>query len=433
MTTNDNHQVVSRQVIAVADPAELATVAAERVLARIAANSGHIAICLTGGSSPKRLYQLLATDAFRSQIPWDRVHWFIGDERLVPASDPLNNMAIARSAFLDQCAPASNIHPIPTETADPADPDRSAAADPDRGAALYQRELQSFYGADTLDHARPLFDLVLMGVGPDGHTASLFPEYPALDDTSHWVVGVPKANVEPFVPRITLTLPTLASCREMLFEVAGSDKRAILTRVLAGESLPANRARSTGDTVWLVDRAALPENFCGTEIPCTLVVMGVSGSGKSTIAEHLAARIGWRYVDGDLFHPPANVAKMSAGHPLSDEDRWPWLQAIADEIDRLSAAGSRAVVACSALKRSYRDILVHGREDVRIVYLDGTQDLIAKRLAARKGHFMPPGLLDSQFRTLEPPQPNERPITASIDAAVEDIIDDIVRQLDLNT
>ena len=170
----------------------------------------------------------------------------------------------------------------------------------------------------------------------------------------------------------------------------------------------------------------------GTEIPCALVVMGVSGSGKSTIAEHLATRIGWRYVDGDLFHPPANVAKMSAGHPLSDEDRWPWLQAIADEIDRLCAGSSRAVVACSALKRTYRDILVHGREDVRIVYLDGTQDLIAKRLAARKGHFMPPGLLDSQFKTLEPPQLCERPVTISIDAPVEDIIDDIVRQLDLN-
>ena len=168
------------------------------------------------------------------------------------------------------------------------------------------------------------------------------------------------------------------------------------------------------------------------ETPCALVVMGVSGSGKSTVAEHLAARIGWRYVDGDLFHPPANVAKMSAGHPLTDEDRWPWLQAIADEIDRLCAGNSHAVVACSALKRAYRDILVHGREDVRIVYLEGTQDLIAKRLAARKGHFMPPGLLDSQFRTLEPPHPRERPITVSIDGPVEDIIDHIVRQLDLN-
>jgi gluconokinase len=167
------------------------------------------------------------------------------------------------------------------------------------------------------------------------------------------------------------------------------------------------------------------------ETPCALVVMGVSGSGKSTIAEHLAARLSWRYVDGDLFHPPANVAKMSAGHPLTDEDRWPWLRAIAAEIDRLAAAGTRAVVACSALKRAYRDILVHGRDDVRIVFLDGTKDLIAKRLAARKGHFMPPGLLDSQFTTLEPPQPSERPVTVSIDAPVDGIVNDIVRQLEL--
>jgi gluconokinase len=169
----------------------------------------------------------------------------------------------------------------------------------------------------------------------------------------------------------------------------------------------------------------------GSETPCALVVMGVSGSGKSTIAEHLAARLGWRYVDGDLFHPPANVAKMSAGHPLTDEDRWPWLRTIAAEIDRLAAAGTRAVVACSALKRAYRDILVHGRDDVRIVFLDGTKDLIAKRLAARKGHFMPPGLLDSQFKTLEPPQPSEQPITVSIDASVDGIVNDIVRQLEL--
>ena len=165
--------------------------------------------------------------------------------------------------------------------------------------------------------------------------------------------------------------------------------------------------------------------------PCALVVMGVSGSGKSTIAERLAARLGWRYEDGDRFHPPANVAKMSAGHPLTDEDRWPWLQAIADEIDRTCKAGQRAVVACSALKRTYRDVLVHGRDDVRIVFLNGTQALIAERLAARKGHFMPPGLLASQFKTLEPPQPGEQPVTVSIDASVETIVDDIIRQLDL--
>jgi 6-phosphogluconolactonase len=250
MMSNDN-----RQVMSVADPAAMATAAAERVIARISENAGRVAICLTGGSSPRQLYQLLGTDVCRSKIPWQRVHWFIGDERFVPADDPLNNMGAARAIFLDQCAPASNIHPIPTSTADPADPDR--------GAALYESELKSFYGADDLDPDRPLFDLVLMGVGPDGHTASLFPGYPALDETKGWVVGVPKANVAPFVPRVTLTLPTLASCREMLFEVAGAYKRAILTRVFAGENLPASRARSTGETVWLVDQAALPENFRG--------------------------------------------------------------------------------------------------------------------------------------------------------------------------
>jgi 6-phosphogluconolactonase len=248
--TNDN-----RRVITVADPAALAKAAAERLLARVAANSGRVAICLTGGSSPKQLYQLLGSDAYRSRMPWQRVHWFIGDERFVPATDPLNNFGMAREAFLDRCAPAANIHPIPTATADPADPDR--------GAALYEQELKSFYGADTLDQAAPLFDLVLLGVGADGHTASLFPDDPALDETARWVVGVPRANAEPFVPRVTLTLPTLASCREMLFEVAGTEKRAILTRLLAGENLPANRAQSTGETIWLLDEAALPENFGG--------------------------------------------------------------------------------------------------------------------------------------------------------------------------
>ena len=250
MAANDN-----RQVITVADPAALAATAAEHVVARIGANNGRAAICLTGGSSPKQLYQLLATEAYRSRIPWQRVHWFIGDERFVPAADPLNNMGMAREIFLDRCAPAANIHPIPTATADPADPDR--------GAALYEQELKSFYGADALDHAHSLFDVVLMGVGPDGHTASLFPDDAALEETARWAVGVPRANVEPFVPRVTLTLPTLASCREMLFEVAGADKRAILTRLFAGENLPANRARSTGETVWLVDKSALPENFRG--------------------------------------------------------------------------------------------------------------------------------------------------------------------------
>ena len=166
--------------------------------------------------------------------------------------------------------------------------------------------------------------------------------------------------------------------------------------------------------------------------PCALVIMGVSGSGKSTIAEALAKRLDWRFADGDKFHPASNVAKMSAGQPLTDEDRWPWLQAIADEIDRLCGKEQPVVVACSALKRAYRNVLVHGRDDVRIVFLDGTEALIAGRLAARRGHFMPPGLLASQFKTLEPPTADERPVTVSIDATVEAIVDDIIRQLKLD-
>jgi len=251
MARND-HRQANTKVIEVSDAVALAKAAAERVMARIAASGDRVAICLTGGSSPKQLYQLLATDAFRSRIPWDRVHWFIGDERFVPADDPLNNMGMARQIFLDRWAPASNIHPIPTDT-----------ADPDKAARRYENELQTFYGAAQLDPARPLFDVVLMGVGPDGHTASLFPDCPAIEETGRWVVGVPQAHVEPFVPRVTLTLPALNSCREMLFEVAGSEKRAILTRVLDGENLPANRAHSTGETIWLVDTAALPEHFRG--------------------------------------------------------------------------------------------------------------------------------------------------------------------------
>ena len=168
------------------------------------------------------------------------------------------------------------------------------------------------------------------------------------------------------------------------------------------------------------------------ETLCALVVMGVSGSGKSTIADKLAERLNWTYEDGDKFHPASNVAKMSAGQPLTDEDRRPWLQAIAEEIDRACKAGQRAVIACSALKRAYRDILVHGQPDVRIIYLKGPQQLIARRLALRKNHFMPPGLLESQFKTLEPPDASENPVTVSIDGSVDSIVDDILRQLGLS-
>jgi gluconokinase len=162
---------------------------------------------------------------------------------------------------------------------------------------------------------------------------------------------------------------------------------------------------------------------------CAIVMMGVAGSGKTTIGEKLAQRLGWPYEDGDRFHPRANVEKMSAGHPLTDEDRWPWLQAIADEIDLVCKRGEHVVIGCSALKRAYRDVLVHGREDVKIVYLDGSRELIAQRLKARKGHFMPPSLLESQFNALQPPASDEHPVTVSIDAAVEAIVEDIMRKL----
>lgn len=167
------------------------------------------------------------------------------------------------------------------------------------------------------------------------------------------------------------------------------------------------------------------------EVPCALIVMGVSGSGKSTIAAALGQRLGWRFEDGDSFHPASNVEKMRTGHPLTDEDRWPWLNAIADEMARVCGRGEQIIIACSALKHSYRDVLLRGRDDVRFVFLKGTKELIAERLAQRKGHFMPPGLLTSQFDTLEPPEAGELVITVSIDETVEAIVDGIVRQLKL--
>jgi 6-phosphogluconolactonase len=233
----------------VADAGPMAQTAATRLIERLKAAKDRAAVCLTGGSSPEGLYQLLAAEPWRSQVPWDRVHWFIGDDRFVPESDPRSNMGMARRLFLDAVrAPRANVHAMPTE-----------ANYPEGAARIYAEELQSFYAADRLDPARPLFDLVLMGLGPDGHTASLFPNSKMLDETEHWVVGVAKAGMEPFVPRVTLTFPALASTREMLFLVGGSDKRDILHRVLSGEDLPAARAHADGDLVWLLDRAAAPE------------------------------------------------------------------------------------------------------------------------------------------------------------------------------
>jgi len=160
-----------------------------------------------------------------------------------------------------------------------------------------------------------------------------------------------------------------------------------------------------------------------------VVVMGVSGCGKTTVANGIAQAMGWELLEGDAFHPPENIAKMHAGTPLTDEDRWPWLRAIAARTADLRGRGVSCVVACSALKRAYRDVLLGDRRDTALIYLRGGKALIAGRLAARRGHFMPPGLLDSQFATLEEPGPDEQPIVADIAAAPEVVIADAVARL----
>lgn len=152
----------------------------------------------------------------------------------------------------------------------------------------------------------------------------------------------------------------------------------------------------------------------GKKAARVLVVMGVSGSGKSTVAALVAERLGWIFADGDSFHTPAHIAKMQAGQALDDGDRAPWLARIAAWIRQRLEAGESGVIACSALRRSYRDILTGGSRRVRIVYLEGDREVIAGRLAHRHGHFMPRGLLASQFAVLEPPGPDEHPITVDI-------------------
>jgi ribose 5-phosphate isomerase A len=163
--------------------------------------------------------------------------------------------------------------------------------------------------------------------------------------------------------------------------------------------------------------------------PPILVIMGVSGAGKTTVAREIAARLGWPFEEGDSLHPEANVAKMHAGIPLTDADRRPWLEAVAAWIDGQRAKRQPGIITCSALKRAYRQIIIGNRPEVRLVYLRGGRDLIAARLAGRQGHFMPPSLLQSQMDTLEQPDPDEDPLTVDVGPSADQIAGEIIRLL----
>ena len=226
------------------DPEALARRAADVVLEAAKKARGRFAIALSGGSTPRRLHELLAETPYRDLMPWDRTHVFWGDERFVPHKDARSNYRMAYETVLS-CVPipAANIHSIPTEGLAPED-----------AALAYERTLKSFYGAETLDAERPLFDVTFLGLGEDGHIASLFPGTRALKERERWVVAVTDGPQE---PRITLTYPALESSRLVLFLITGAEKAAIFARVRDGDqSLPATRLRPRGRLLWLVDAAA---------------------------------------------------------------------------------------------------------------------------------------------------------------------------------
>jgi len=226
-----------------ADPEALAHRAADWLLAAAAAKDGDFAVALSGGSTPRRLYEHLAGPRYCDAFPWSRTHWFWGDERFVPQDDTLSNYRMVRLAMLSRAPiPTANIHAIPTE-----------GVSPEGAASAYERELRSFYGADRLDPGRPLFDVTLLGLGPDGHTASLFPGTAALAERDRWVAAIVGIKSE---ARITLTYPALESSRHAAFLVAGEEKRTILARLRRGDSdLPAAHLCPTG-TLWLFSDVA---------------------------------------------------------------------------------------------------------------------------------------------------------------------------------
>jgi 6-phosphogluconolactonase len=239
-------QMANQSVEVLENPEALAHRAAGWITDMAAASRGRFAICLSGGSTPRRLYQLLGQSPYRDRLLWERVHWFWGDERFVPWDDPDSNYGMVHAALLGRSpAPPANIHGTATN------------GTPRDAAAAYERVLKSYYGSESLDPNRPLFDVQILGLGPDGHTASLIPGTSVLEERQRWVAEVIGARPE---SRITLTYPVLESSRHTAFLVAGADKREALSRALAGDqALPAARIRPVGELMWFVDEAARPK------------------------------------------------------------------------------------------------------------------------------------------------------------------------------
>jgi 6-phosphogluconolactonase len=235
-------QAIGRMKI-LPNPPALAHHVAEWMTAAALATQGAFRVSLSGGSTPKTLYGLLASDEFRGRFPWSRVSWYWGDERFVPDNDPESNYRMTREAMLARApVPRDNIHPIPTD------------GTPEDAAQRYEHTLQDVYGATTFDPARPLFDVTLLGLGADGHTASLLPGDPVLDERKRWVAVV--AHGRPEV-RITMTYPVIESSRRVAFLVAGREKAAVLRAVRSGSTdLPAARLRPVGELFWFVDQVA---------------------------------------------------------------------------------------------------------------------------------------------------------------------------------
>ncbi len=228
------------------DQLALAHHVAEWMTAAALAAKNPFRVSLSGGSTPKTLYGLLASDEFRDRFPWHLVSWYWGDERFVPHDHPDSNYRMTREAMLAKApVPPENVHPVPVE------------GTPEDAAQRYERTLQEAYGAATLDPRRPLFDLTLLGLGADGHTASLLPGEPVLDERKHWVAVVSHGRPE---VRITMTYPAIESSRRVAFLVAGEEKASIFRAIRAGGShVPAARIRPVGELFWFVDRAAAGE------------------------------------------------------------------------------------------------------------------------------------------------------------------------------